>query len=487
MKVPPVKPHFFKPILPGFKHAFKIPVGFLKYLQGHDHIEHAILKRAGKKWLVKLNGQKLEEGWGKFAEEHDLQLGDLLIFRHEGEMEFEVTIFNVSHCDREYAEYLQEEEKEAHIVEETSKNFKIKEEAATHSPIGQSQFVCTVKVYCLTNGYLRIPSKFARANGLFNKECGLIIRDESQKSWNLRIYTSCSQVYIGGRWGEFCAANDLKVGDQIMFQIVTNGEQPIWKFHNKTNPSTVEETSNNSEFKEVAPHNPIGPSHFECTIRPYCISKGYLRLPKQFAMANGLINKKCGLIIRDQRQRSWNFRLATYNSIVHILGGWSEFRVANDLKEGDYMMFEVVANGEKPIWKFHEKPNTSIKSSIKASFHAKAAVHKRFGHSRFVCTIRPYCLTYGYLCLPKQFALENGLIDKKYDLIIRDERERPWNLILRPFGDSVCIRGGWHKFRDTYCLKEGDRIMFEVVTDGEKPIWKFHGKVSGEDVSNIEQ
>lgn len=250
-----------------------------------------------------------------------------------------------------------------------------------------------------------------------------------------------------------------------------------------TNPSTVEEPSENSVFKETAPHNPIGQSHFECFLRPYCISKGYLRLPKQFSMANGLINKKCGLIIRDERERSWNLRLYTHNSIVHILGGWSEFCVANDLKEGDYMMFEVVVNGEKPIWKFHNKPTPSIKSSR----NVEAANHKPADHSRFVSTIKPYCLTYGYLCLPKQFAFRNGLIRKKCNVIIRDERQRSWNLILRPFGTSVCLRGGWDKFRAAYCLKEGDRIMFEVVTDGEKPIWKFHGKISWENVSIIEE
>lgn len=81
-----------------------------------------------------------------------------------------------------------------------------------------------------------------------------------------------------------------------------------------------------------------------------------------------------------------------------------------------------------------------------------------------------------FQCLPKEIALRNGLISKKCDLIIRDECQRSWNLILRPFGTSVCIRGGWDEFRDAYCLKEGDHIMFEVVTDGETPIWKFHGK-----------
>ncbi|XP_010324530.2 B3 domain-containing protein REM14 isoform X3 [Solanum lycopersicum] len=603
MEVTSVQPHFFKPLLPGFKNSLKIPDGFLKYLEGCEEKGRALLKKGGKKWVVKLNGQKLEEGWGQFAEEHDLKLGDMLIFRHEGDLEFDVTVFNLNHCDREYAEYEEEEEEEeeeeVRTVEETSTNFEFKgishAEGSTHIPFGQSQFICTVKPYCLRNGYLRVPCKFAKANGLTNKECGLIIRDERQRSWNLRIYTSCSQVYIGGRWSEFRAANDIKKGDQIMFEVVSNGEQPIWNFHEyaknlqqeETEAYTFEETCKKLELNEAAshdpsdqsqfvytvkqyflangylrvpskfakancltnknydliirderqrswnlriytscslvciggrwsqlcaandikvgdqimfevvtngkqpvwkihqtaPHNPIGQSHFECFLRPYCISKGYLRLPKQFSMANGLINKKCGLIIRDERERSWNLRLYTHNSIVHILGGWSEFCVANDLKEGDYMMFEVVVNGEKPIWKFHNKPTPSIKSSR----NVEAANHKPADHSRFVSTIKPYCLTYGYLCLPKQFAFRNGLIRKKCNVIIRDERQRSWNLILRPFGTSVCLRGGWDKFRAAYCLKEGDRIMFEVVTDGEKPIWKFHGKISWENVSIIEE
>ncbi|XP_016549314.2 B3 domain-containing protein REM14 isoform X5 [Capsicum annuum] len=508
MKVPPVKPHFFKPVLPGFKHGLKIPVGFLKHLEGPGEKERAaVLKRDGKKCLVKLNGQKLEEGWEQFAEEHDLQLGDLLVFRHDGNMEFDVSIFNLSHYDREYAEYLLEEE-EGHTIEATSKIFESKE-AATHNPIGRSQFICTIKQYSLRNGYLRIPNKFAKANGLINKDCGLIIRDERQRSWNLRIYTSCSQVYMGGRWGEFRAANDIKAGDQIMFEVVSNGEQPVWKFHEyfqqeEKEAHTFEETSQKFELKEAAPHNPFGESQFVCTVKQYYLTNGYLRIPSKFAKENGLTNKECGLIIRDERQRSWNLRMYTSCHHVCIGGRWRKFCVANDIKVGDQIMFEVVTSGVQPVWKFHDitnpcsveeisknsefkdKPNPSIESSRKAFPHVEeAAAHKPSGHSRFVCTIKPYCLTYGYLCLPKEIALRNGLISKKCDLIIRDECQRSWNLILRPFGTSVCIRGGWDEFRDAYCLKEGDHIMFEVVTDGETPIWKFHGKVSDEIVRSI--
>ncbi|XP_055821817.1 B3 domain-containing protein REM17-like [Solanum dulcamara] len=216
-------------------------------------------------------------------------------------------------------------------------------------------------------------------------------------------------------------------------------------------------------------------SHFVFTVQPYCLTYGYFRLPKKFALANGF-TKTCDLVIRDERQRSWNLRLTAYGSEVYILGGWKEFRVANGLKVGDCRMFEVVGKGEKTIWKFHDKPSPNIKSSNKSFLYAEAASPKPFGYSHFVCTIRPYCLSHDFLRIPKKFAHTNGLINKKRDLIVRDERQRSWDLRLCYFGTSVCIKGGWHEFRDTNCLKEGDRVMFEVVTNGEKPIWQFHGK-----------
>lgn len=404
MEAPPVKPHFFKPILPGFKNSLKIPDGFLKYLIGREEQGHVTLKKAGKKWLVKLNGQKLEEGWGQFAEEHDLQLGDMLIFRHDGDLEFDVSIFNLSHCDAEYAEYLQEEEEEEpHTVEETSKNLEFKE-AATDKPFGHSQFICTVKRYCLRNGYLRIPNKFAKANGLTNKECGVFIRDETQRSWNLRIYTSCSQVYVGGRWREFSAANGIKLGDQIMFEVITDGEQPIWKFHKyaeclqqeEKEAYTFEEPCVKLELEEAAPHNP-DKSQFECTMKKYFLTNGYLRIPSKFAKANGL-NKKCGLIIRDERQRSWNLKLYTSRSLVCVGGSWGKFCAANNIKAGDRLMFEVVTNGKKPIWKFHAitNPSTVGETSENSDFK-EVAPHNPIGQSHFECFIRPYSISRGYL------------------------------------------------------------------------------------------
>ncbi|KAM3270580.1 hypothetical protein P3S67_028782 [Capsicum chacoense] len=296
----------------------------------------------------------------------------------------------------------------------------------------------------------------------------------------------------------------------MMFEVVANGEKPIWKFHgkkkkgqsvggpsfalsnsacassaparnqayswkfevkdkgslesdrdaDKPNPNIVS-TRKAFPNKESATHNYFGKSHFVCIVKPYCLTRNYLYLPKRFARANGLIDKKCGLVIRDERHRSWNLRLDTNNAGLYIGEGWREFCVDNDMKVRDCIKFEVVTNGEKPILKFHG-----------------AGTHKPFGQSHFVCIVRPYCFVNDSLVIPTKFALANGLSNKRCDLIIRDERERSWNVKLHSSGNSVYIRGGCHEFRDANCLKEGDCIIFEVVSNGNTPIWKYNGKFS---------
>uniref|UniRef100_M1B269 DNA binding protein n=2 Tax=Solanum tuberosum TaxID=4113 RepID=M1B269_SOLTU len=242
MKIPPKKPHFFKPLQPGFKNGLKIPIGFLKYLKGNDQIEHAILRRDGNKWPTKVNDPRSEAGWAEFVQQYDLQLGDILMFRHEGNMEFEVSIFDSTHCDREYAEYMQEggggggahtedatERPMMRMIKSSTKASSPVKTATHHKSFGH--FECIIREYCIRRGYLYLPRRFAIANGLINKKCDLIIRDERQRLWNFKLSSSITQTYIiGCGWTKFFADNCLRKGDRIMFEVVTNGETPIWKF-----------------------------------------------------------------------------------------------------------------------------------------------------------------------------------------------------------------------------------------------------------------
>uniref|UniRef100_M1DTI7 DNA binding protein n=1 Tax=Solanum tuberosum TaxID=4113 RepID=M1DTI7_SOLTU len=340
MEIPPKKPHFFKPILPGFKNGLKIPIGFLKYLKGHDQHEHAILTRGGKKWLVKANGWRLEEGsWKEFVEELNLKLGDVLVFKHEGDMKFDVSIFDSSHhCDKEYAKYEDEDE----------------DENVTHDKhLNQSYFECTIRQYCLSKGFLWIPKHFAVANGFIkgNKKYGLIIIDETQtKLWNLMLKSCNTKVYVADGWGKFSADNCLKEGDRIMFEVVTNGETPIWRSRVTSNAETP--ISKGFSNKEAAKDMDLSDSHFICTIRPYCLSKHFLYLPMDFVKSNGLMRRREMILINEKR-RSWSVWLGKTGHHFAIKRGWTQFRNANGIQVGDTYNFELINNGKIPIVHFH--------------------------------------------------------------------------------------------------------------------------------------
>nr|GMD21782.1 B3 domain-containing protein REM10-like [Ipomoea batatas] len=100
--IPPKNPHFFKPIHQGFKNGVSIPTAFLdKYLKGQAP-KFAILRRGDRSWRVKMSGGRmLGDGWEKFAAENGLSVGDVVVFRQEGDNVFDVSVFEPSLCERD--------------------------------------------------------------------------------------------------------------------------------------------------------------------------------------------------------------------------------------------------------------------------------------------------------------------------------------------------------------------------------------------------
>uniref|UniRef100_M1CHN8 DNA binding protein n=1 Tax=Solanum tuberosum TaxID=4113 RepID=M1CHN8_SOLTU len=240
MKIPPKKPHFFKPIQPGFKNGLKIPIGFLKYLKGNDNVEHAILKRGGYKWPMKVNGHRFEAGWVEFVEQQGLKLGDILMFRHEGNMEFEVSIFDSTHCDRDYVEYMEEGGGGGGGDHTSEEKFKFKDimkkpsnmsllnaqvVTSTSGDDHHPSFSSTVKPYCFTRAFL--------SNGLMNRKCEMVLKDEAQRCWSVWIGRAGRHFGILRGWTKFRAENGLRVGDAYKFELIKNGEMPIAQFHCK--------------------------------------------------------------------------------------------------------------------------------------------------------------------------------------------------------------------------------------------------------------
>ena len=85
---------------------------FLKHLDKSNKGKTAKLRSDASEttWNVKLDGRRFSDGWEYFAVAHDLRVGDIVVFRHEGELVFYVTALGPSCCEIQYGEEDSQEE-----------------------------------------------------------------------------------------------------------------------------------------------------------------------------------------------------------------------------------------------------------------------------------------------------------------------------------------------------------------------------------------
>lgn len=79
---------------------------------------------------------------------------------------------------------------------------------------------------------------FARSNGLVNKFCKMILRNEKGGSWQLLLRHKKSDgiVYIGGGWTAFVVENGLEVGDEFKLELVKGGKMLIMNYYGMLGP-----------------------------------------------------------------------------------------------------------------------------------------------------------------------------------------------------------------------------------------------------------
>ncbi|KAK4729172.1 hypothetical protein R3W88_022160 [Solanum pinnatisectum] len=230
----------------------------------------------------------------------------------------------------------------------------------------------------------------------------------------------------------------------------------------------------------------LSDSHFICTIRPYCLSKHCLCIPKQFAIENRLNDRKCKIIMKD-KQRSWTFNVYTNGQTTYIGNGWREFCITNCLKEGDRLMFEIISKGETPLFRIHDlrgssslqpevkKKKSNAKRKLMPQVSASASVD---ANSHFISTIKPYTINNPVLYLPMDFVKSNGLMRRR-GMILIDEKRRSWSVWLGKKGHHFAIKRGWTQFRNANGIQVGGTYKFELTNNGTIPIVHFHCKYSG--------
>lgn len=70
-------------------------------------------------WEVKMDGRRLTQGWQKFATSHDLRVGDIVIFRHDGDFLLHVSSFGPSFCEIRYSDDDDDDDDDDGVIQNT--------------------------------------------------------------------------------------------------------------------------------------------------------------------------------------------------------------------------------------------------------------------------------------------------------------------------------------------------------------------------------
>ncbi|KAF8377483.1 hypothetical protein HHK36_030863 [Tetracentron sinense] len=105
------RPLFFKVFFPDLSsERLRIPVGFLKHMEGKTSGSVSLKGPSGNTWHVDLiqnsEGLFFQDGWPVFARDHLAEIGDFFVFRYDGNLHFTVCIFDPSACEKEAAFYV---------------------------------------------------------------------------------------------------------------------------------------------------------------------------------------------------------------------------------------------------------------------------------------------------------------------------------------------------------------------------------------------
>ncbi|KAG2331677.1 hypothetical protein Bca52824_002857 [Brassica carinata] len=219
--------------------CLSVPIAFFrKHVQGsYDHIKTAKLRTdaSDKTWLVKVDGLKLTDGWKDFAGAHDLRVGDIIIFRHEGDMVFHVTPFGPSCCAIQYTSPSSHNINDDSHDQTTNKTgtrlfyamyykfFNVESYISKSSGAMSFDhcFLAEVIVSNLKEDKLYFPVGATSSTAL-NKQCQeMLLVNKEGKSWtvSLRFSESGSKYYISRGWRKWCVDNSCDIGDLFGFNL----------------------------------------------------------------------------------------------------------------------------------------------------------------------------------------------------------------------------------------------------------------------------
>ncbi|XP_058081103.1 putative B3 domain-containing protein At5g66980 [Magnolia sinica] len=254
---------FFKVLLGDFTDKLRIPPAFVKNFKGKLPVKFKLRNSAGRFWHLKVkiidSHLFFQDGWSDFVKENLLQIGDVLVFGYDGDLEFDVKIFGRSGCEKEDG-LVDKNGNECTLCKERKEQPKEREEFVAINGVYECNCFLRVKRSIASNktncGKIRsnqrpmveieanscplnlkhphftriwnsnrqytvpVPSFFCDENNLQAKE-HIYLHDHNGKRWKVTLVKmSDGRVEIGAGWVAFTREHGLRHGDMCGFEFV---------------------------------------------------------------------------------------------------------------------------------------------------------------------------------------------------------------------------------------------------------------------------
>ncbi|ONK58419.1 uncharacterized protein A4U43_C09F12350 [Asparagus officinalis] len=388
------KPHyFFKIFLPNqSSNSLRIPPAFGDHIEVESNRRVYLKGQSGSVWGVNMvkncDGFSFEDGWKDFVVDHSLIMGDLLIFRYNGSLRFEVLVFDSSACEKRKAflarpsmgeeiedveeteqskqEMVKEEEEEeeednkplvhfakrkfdGNLKKRKKKQFpSYGDQSNSGQPLPKSRDLATPKQEQVSYSPPS-PFKFTKDTQMQkNGECM-----HGNSAFHVRRFISNKNLQLRYRSGQVsrCTPHSTKGStskkSSKSVELVKSDESAcrtgsVYRMRaliSQRRPVTTEEVERALQraLKFQSEH-PFAVSVMQDS---YVYTSFFMCLPTWFVRKH-LPKENAVLTVSDPNGKQWKMTYICYNSHGALSGGWGKFTYAHNLEKHDVCIFEFI-------------------------------------------------------------------------------------------------------------------------------------------------
>ncbi|MCL7052189.1 hypothetical protein MKW94_021466 [Papaver nudicaule] len=337
-----------------------------------------------------------------------------------------------------------------------------------------------------------VPAVFAAAHLTSITQIMITVRVSDGRSWEVKyIFRAPTERRLSQGWNKFAADNDLKEGDVCVFELIDREKIElnvhIFRQH-KTFARKVTPRIRNYTAKfmatlvateEFTSENPF----FTVIMQPSNVDRQLLRVPTVFATTHFTNITQIVITLKVSDGRTWEvgyvFRAPKGRWLTQ---GWRKFAADNDLKEGDFCVFELVDRKkfEFVVHIFEQQEPSARKIAPKSSYYTTefqetldAAEEFTSENPFFKVVMHAAQIKGGFVRVPASFSPLANITRMVINLRVSDEETWDVGYISRTPIERR-ISHGWREFVSDNDLKEGDVCVFELVDHKKKFEMKVH-------------